>query len=142
MHRLALALRSIARLARQQQRLRASLYWVIFSFILSLGVRAAMPLIKATNLAPNQQIICLGSGGMKVVSVGADGFIDTSPGISKTSDGWECPLCGTLQPALSLGPAVLALPSPLSAKPIPEGLAALGHLKPLIARARAPPSIS
>lgn len=57
--------------------------FVLVWFALSIGVAIASPLIHPQSM----QLICSGSGAMKVVTTNADG---TTPASSHTLD---CPLC-------------------------------------------------
>ncbi len=104
---------------------------VLLAFVLSLGVAIAAPAVQAANLAPDQQIICVGSGGMKVITFAADGTaLET-----QTMHGLDCPLCMT----------VLA---PAPAGQAQQGLQAIGFVQPtwtsttnhLIFEPRAPPA--
>jgi hypothetical protein len=63
---------------------------VLLAFALSLGVAIASPAMQAANLSPDQQIICVGSGGMKVITFAADGTALEA----QTTHGLDCPLCG------------------------------------------------
>jgi hypothetical protein len=45
--------------------------------------------MQAANLSPDQQIICVGLGGMKVITFAADG---TAVEV-QTTHGLDCPLC-------------------------------------------------
>jgi hypothetical protein len=62
---------------------------VLFAFALSLGVAIAAPAVQAANLSPDQQMICVGAGGMKVVTFATDGSAQEV----KTAHGLDCPLC-------------------------------------------------
>jgi hypothetical protein len=86
-------LASLFRTCRTSSRLIQS---VMLAFVLSLGVAIAAPAVQAANLAPDQQIICVGSGGMKVITFAADGTaLET-----QTTHGLDCPLCmAVLAPA-------------------------------------------
>ena len=57
--------------------------FVLVWFALSIGVAIASPLVKPQSM----QLICSGSGAIKVVTTSADG---TTPASSHTLD---CPLC-------------------------------------------------
>jgi len=105
------------------------------AFVLSLGAASIAPVVQAANLSPDQQIICAGTGGMKVVTFAADGSAQEV----KTAHGLDCPLCGALQtlPPASLAPLGLSATAP--AKPIWQGLAAFEQLALHAPPARAPP---
>jgi hypothetical protein len=104
---------------------------VLLAFVLSLGVAIAAPAVQATSLAPDQQIICVGSGGMKVITFAADGTTTESP----TTHDLDCPLCGALQALPPASPVPTALPNRGFARPMLY--AALLHR---IFQSRAPPA--
>jgi Protein of unknown function (DUF2946) len=66
---------------------------VMLAFVLSLGVAIAAPVVQAANLSPDQQVICTGTGGMKVVTFAADGSAQET----QATHGQDCLFCGALQ---------------------------------------------
>ena len=107
----------------------------MLTFVLSLGVAIAAPAVQAANLAPDQQIICVGSGGMKVITFAADGTaLET-----QTTHGLDCPLCmvsGTLPPA---NQSALDLPAIGFAQPIFYAVQLHSIFESRAPPARAPP---
>jgi hypothetical protein len=127
-----LSLTSLLHACRTSNRLIQS---VLLGFVLSLGVAIATPAVQAANLAPDQQIICVGSGGMKLITFAADG---TALEV-QTTHSLDCPLCmtcGTLPPA-SQSP--LGLADGGITKPVWLGFAAFEQLALHAPPARAPP---
>jgi len=61
--------------------------FVLVWFALSIGVAIASPMVNPQSL----QLVCSGSGSMKVVSVDATG--KSTPAVSHTL---ECPLCASI----------------------------------------------
>jgi hypothetical protein len=128
-------LTSLLRTCRHSTRLIQS---VALAFVLSLGVAIAAPAVQAHNLTPDQQIICVGAGGMKLVTFAADGVISDT----QTLQGSDCPLCAALQALPPTDQSTLSLPSTPFARPIWRGFA-LAVQPPLHAPpARAPPLAS
>ena len=123
-----LSLTSLLHACRTSNRLIQS---VLLAFALSLGVAIASPAVQAANLAPDQQIICVGSGGMKVITFAADGTTLES----QTTHDLDCPLC-----------MASGLPPPVSQSVL--GLQAIGFAQPIlyavqphsIFESRAPPA--
>jgi hypothetical protein len=111
---------------------------VLLAFVLSLGVAIAAPAVQAANLAPDQQIICVGSGGMKVITFAADGTaLET-----QTTHGMDCPLCmvpAMLPPA---NPSALDLQAIAFAQPMLHGVQAHSIFESRAPPARAPPLAS
>jgi hypothetical protein len=120
--------------SRQSSRLIQS---VLLAFVLGLGAAAAAPAIAAANLSPDQQIICLGTGGMKVISFAADGAASEA----QTVHASDCTMCGALQATLPAGHIQQGLQATLFDKPIPTRLAAHTIFESRAPPARAPPSI-
>ncbi len=89
--------------------------FVLVWFALSIGVAIASPMVKPQGL----QLVCSGSGSMKVISSDADGKTASS---SHTLD---CPLCASISapPPMdivafgSAAPRAYALPQPAIAPP-------------------------
>ena len=107
-----LALLRLLQYSRQSSRLIQS---VMLAFVLSLGVAIAAPAVQAANLAPDQQIICVGSGGMKVITFAADGTATES----QTTHGLDCPLC-------------MAALAPAPASQAQQGLQAISFAQPIL----------
>ena len=103
----------------------------MLAFVLSLGVAIAAPAVRAANLSPDQQLICVGAGGMKVITFAADGTATES----QTTHGLDCPLC-------------MAVLAPAPASQAQQGLQAIGFTQPIfyavqphsIFESRAPPA--
>jgi hypothetical protein len=122
------SLTSLLHACRTSNRLIQS---VMLAFVLSLGVAIASPAVQAANLSPDQQIICVGSGGMKVITFAADGTATESP----TTHGLDCPLC-------------MAVLAPAPASQAQQGLQAIRYAQPVqhgvqphsIFESRAPPA--
>jgi hypothetical protein len=57
--------------------------WVLLGFVLSLGVAIASPIVNPQAT----QLICTGTGVMKVIVISADGSTEVS------SQSMDCPLC-------------------------------------------------
>ena len=107
--------------------------WVLLCFLLSLGVAMASPLVKPQAL----ELICSGSGAMKVLVYTDDGLQELPAHHSL-----DCPLCAAtgLPPAHAsvLAPAQLALSYALQT-------IAAAHIAPRIGAplpARGPPNFS
>jgi hypothetical protein len=66
---------------------------VALAFVLSLGVAIAAPAVQASQLSPDQQLVCAGSGGMKVITFAADGSAQEA----QAAHGVDCLFCGALQ---------------------------------------------
>ncbi len=123
------------RYARQSNRLIQS---VALAFVLSLGVAIASPTVQAHNQTPDQQIICLGNGGMQVVTFATDGTVSNI----QNTHGLDCPLCTALQappPATRVQHGLQAI---ATAKPIWLGLPQSGLFENHAPAARAPPLTS
>lgn len=121
--------------SRQSGRLIQS---VLLAFVLSLGVAIASPAMQAANLSPDQQMICVGSGGMKVITFAADG---TAVEV-QTTHGLDCPLCmasGALPPASH---STLGLPAIGFAPPIFYAVQPHSIFESRAPPARAPPQHS
>jgi hypothetical protein len=65
------------------RRSTAVLRWVLLGFVLSLGVAIASPIVNPQAM----QVICSGSGVMKVIVTSADGSTEV------TNQSMDCPLC-------------------------------------------------
>ena len=78
--------------------------FILVWFALSIGVAIASPMVKPQGM----QLICSGSGTMKVLAVGDDGKASSS---SHTLD---CPLCASLSAPPPMEMAVFALAAPLA----------------------------
>ncbi len=83
-------LASLLQTCRTSSRLIQS---VALAFVLSLGVAIAAPVVQAANLSPDQQLVCAGSGGMKVITFAADGTAQEAD----SAHGLDCLFCGVLQ---------------------------------------------
>jgi hypothetical protein len=129
------ALLRLLHYSRQSGRLIQS---VLMAFVLSLGVAIAAPAVQAANLTPDQQIICVGSGGMKVITFAADGTaLET-----QTTHSLDCPLCmvpALLPPATQSG---FALPAIAFAQPMLHGVQPHSTFESVAPPARAPPLAS
>jgi hypothetical protein len=79
--------------------------FILVWFALSIGVAIASPMVKPQGL----QLICSGSGAMKVVAVGSDG--KASPSSSHTLD---CPLCASISAPPPMEIRAFALAAPLA----------------------------
>lgn len=129
-----LCLLQFIRDSRQSGRLIQS---VMLAFVLGLGAAAATPAIQAANLSPDQQIICLGTGGMKVITFAADGSAQEV----QTDHTSDCNMCGALQamlPAEHIQQGLAVIPFD---KPIPTRFAAHTIFESRAPPARAPPAI-
>jgi hypothetical protein len=60
--------------------------WVLLGFVLSLGVAIASPIVNPQAT----QLICTGTGVMKVIVISADGSTEVS------SQSMDCPLCASI----------------------------------------------
>ena len=100
-------------LRRAQSFARFVLAW----FVLSMGVAIAAPVVNPQST----QLICTGSGVMKVIVTTADGVQEVA------SQSMDCPLCASLsapppvarlgtEPLLPLSYAVQAIPAAVIAK--------------------------
>jgi hypothetical protein len=127
-------LASLLRTCRTSSRLIQS---VMLAFVLSLGVAIVTPAIQAANLSPDQQIICVGSGGMKVITFAADGSAQEV----QTDHDSHCTMCGTLQAMPLAGHIQQGLQAILPAKPIAIRLVAHAAFQSRAPPARAPPAI-
>ena len=65
------------------RRATALAHWVLLGFVLSLGVAITSPIVNPQST----QLICLASGGMKVIVTTADGSAEV------VSQSMDCPLC-------------------------------------------------
>ncbi len=126
------ALLRLLQYSRQSSRLIQS---VLLAFVLSLGVAMAGPAVQAANLTPDQQVICLGSGGMKVVTFAADGSVIES----QTTHGSQCLLCGALLAPPPAAHLEQGLQANSPAKPIPTWPAPHSTFQSRAPPARAPP---
>jgi Protein of unknown function (DUF2946) len=113
-------------------RLRHCIRFVLVWFALSLTVAVASPLVNPQAM----ELICSGSGAMKVVVKGDDG---SSTVVSHTLD---CPLCASLSAPPPVAATLPEPPSPLShvLRPIPAAHIAWLTAAPL--PARGPPNFS
>lgn len=93
---------------------------VLVWFALSIGVAIASPMVKPQSL----QLICSGTGAIKIISSDADGKAATTPSSTSTHT-LDCPLC-----------AAMAAPPPVDANHLAFA-APLGYTSP--ARAAASP---
>jgi hypothetical protein len=128
------ALSSLLHACRTSNRLIQS---VLFVFALSLGVAIAAPAVRAANLSPDQQLICVGAGGMKVITFAADGTATET----QTTHGLDCPLCmasGALPPTSQ---TALGLPAIVFAVPALYGVQPHSIFESRAPPARAPPRI-
>jgi len=130
-----LSLTSLLRACRTSNRLIQS---VLLAFVLSLGVAIAAPAVQAANLAPDQQIICVGSGGMKVITFAADGTALES----QTTHGLDCPLCMAVLAPAPVGQAQQGLPAIRYAQPMQHGVQPRSIFESVAPPARAPPLAS
>jgi hypothetical protein len=91
--------------------------WVLLGFVLSLGVAIASPIVNPQAT----QLICSGSGVMKVIVTSADGSTEVA------SQNMDCPLCASIvappaalkvsfEPAQPLSYALLSIPAAVIAK--------------------------
>jgi predicted secreted protein len=101
------------KLRRAQSFARLVLAW----FVLSIGVAIASPVVNPQST----QLICTGSGVMKVLTTTADGVQE------ETSQSMDCPLCASLgaplpvvstvsEPYMPLSYAVQSIPAAVIAK--------------------------
>jgi hypothetical protein len=72
-----------ASLLQALRRATALARWVLLGFVLSLGVAIASPIVNPQAT----QLICSGSGVMKVIVTSADGSTEVA------SQSMDCPLC-------------------------------------------------
>lgn len=90
---------------------------VLLGFVLSLGVAIASPIVNPQAT----QLICSGSGVMKVIVTSADGSTEVA------SQSMDCPLCASIaapppvlkmsfEPAQPLSYALLSIPAAVIAK--------------------------
>ena len=118
------SLQALQTLRNSHQLMRLVLVW----FVLSLGAAIASPLVNPQST----ELICSGTGVMKVLVKNADGTIDDG-GTEVASRMLDCPLCASVS---APPPAAKATAAP--AQP-------LGHVLPTIpaahiaARTAAPP---
>ncbi len=106
--------------------------WVLLGFVLSLGVAIAAPIVNPQST----QLICSGSGVMKVIVISADGSTEVS------SQSMDCPLCVSIiapppvlkmvfEPQQPLSYAQDFIPAAIIAKRTAAPLPARGPPKPL-----------
>ena len=92
-------------------------HWVLLSFVLSLGVAIASPMVNPQAT----QLICSAAGGMKVIVTSADGSSEVA------SQSMDCPLCVSIiapppvlklsfEPAQPLSYALQSIPAAIIAK--------------------------
>ena len=92
-------------------------HWVLLSFVLSLGVAIASPMVNPQAT----QLICSGTGVMKVIVTSADGSSEVA------SQSMDCPLCVSIiapppvlklsfEPAQPLSYALQSIPAAIIAK--------------------------
>jgi hypothetical protein len=124
-----------AAIIRTMQTLRSAhliARFVLVWFALSIGVAIASPMVNPQSL----QLICSGSGSMKVVSIDASGKATTT-----TSHTLDCPLCASISapPPLEIIGFSAVAPRTFSA-PVQD----TGRFTPVLATpppARGPPSL-
>jgi predicted glycosyltransferase len=75
--------------------------WVLLGFVLSLGVAIASPIVNPQAT----QLICSGSGVMKVIVISADGSTEV------TSQSMDCPLCVSIISPTPIAPVAIASPA-------------------------------
>jgi hypothetical protein len=106
--------------------------FVLVWFALSIGVAIASPMVNPQGL----QLVCSGSGSMKVISSDANG--KTTPASSHTLD---CPLCASISAPPPLEIIVFSAVSPRAySAPVHD----TGGFTPVLATpppARGPPSL-
>jgi hypothetical protein len=106
-----------ASLLHTLRRATALVRWVLLGFMLSLGVAIASPIVNPQAT----QLICTGSGVMKVIVISADGSTEVA------SQSMDCPLCASIiapppvkkwsfQPAQPLSYALQSIPAATLAK--------------------------
>ena len=105
---------------------------VLVCFALFIGASVASPLVNPTDV----QMVCVASGGMKLVSTSDDGAE------VQTSAGMDCPMCASVSPPLPLFEFSLTPPSPLAhaLEPIVAAHLASATAPPL--PSRGPPALS
>ena len=103
----------------------------MLAFVLSLGVATAAPAVQAGNLSPDQQLVCVGNGGMKIVTFAADGSAQEAD----SAHGLDCSMCGALQALPFAGQYQHGLEAACFAEPIWTS-----STKHLIFESRAPPA--
>jgi hypothetical protein len=100
--------------------------WVLLGFVLSLGVAIASPIVNPQAT----QLICLASGGMKIIVTTADGSTEVA------SQSVDCPLCVSIiapPPVLKNG-FEPAQPLSYALQPIPAAIIAQRTAAPPPAR--------
>ena len=125
----------LLQLCRQSTRLIQA---VTLAFVLSWGAAAATPAIQAHNLSPDQQLICMGTGGMKLVTFAADGTATESaqPHVS------QCLLCAALQALPLASHAGIGLQAMATAQPLLVAIPTRSDFECRTPPARAPPLAS
>ena len=107
--------------------------FVLVWFALSIGVAIASPLVNPQGM----QLVCSGSGSMKVISMDASG--KTTPA---TSHSLDCPLCASISAPPPLEIIGFSAAAPLAhSAPVQSA----GRFTPVLATpppARGPPSAS
>jgi hypothetical protein len=100
---------------------------VLAWFALSVAVAAAAPLVNPQSI----ELLCSGSGAMKVLVKSADGT--PAPAVHSTMD---CPLCASAgaPPPVAFGAAAPPQPLALALQPIPAARIAARTAAPLPAR--------
>ncbi len=114
---------------RQAQRLAK---FILVWFALSIGVAIASPIIKPQNI----ELICSGSGAMKLLAIADDGSSVATPG-----NMLDCPLCAqtSAPPPVTQPHAKPAQPLTYALRGIPAAHIAERTAAPL--PARGPPSL-
>jgi hypothetical protein len=100
--------------------------WVLLGFVLSLGVAIASPIVNPQAT----QLICTGTGVMKVIVISADGSTEVS------SQSMDCPLCVSIIAPPLVHKISVEPPQPLSyaLQTIPAAVIAKRTAAPLPAR--------
>ena len=80
---------------------------VLVWFALSIGVAIASPMVKPQSL----QLICSGSGAIKIISSDADGKASTTPATNTHT--LDCPLCAAIAAPPPVDANHLAFAAPL-----------------------------
>ena len=75
--------------------------WVLLGFVLSLGVAIASPIVNPQAT----QLICTGSGAMKVIVTSADGSTQV------VSQSMDCPLCVSMIAPPPITPVEIVSPA-------------------------------
>jgi hypothetical protein len=117
-------------LLQNLRRATAFARWVLLGFVLSLGVAIAAPIVNPQAT----QLICTGSGAMKVIVTSADGSTEV------VNQSMECPLCVSIISPPPVVSVTFAPPTQSSVEILKLHAAALAKPSAAPPPARGPPA--